>query len=208
MTRLILPALVIVLLAGCLSKQTSDRVLQDSTTRVDSLPAQHALAADSSNQAGDAEYEMSECVFDSSTYKFTTDALRRYKTDIRYRWNKQTAEATTVLDNGDTLIFHIGGCDHFSCTATLNTAIPLTDSVALFKRCLWVAENFVSAFDDKYATCISKGLFWREESYDKQLVHRFQINNPDTAVTNYVYDGFSFHKKGSRTRIEISEYMN
>jgi hypothetical protein len=153
--------------------------------------------------------EIRECVFDTSTYKFTTEALNKYKKNIKFTWNDKDKEAETVLENGDVLILHIGGCDHFSYSATLITDIPFTETKILTEKSRWLAKTFFdNGFDSKYDKCISKGLYQEEDSNDKKDLKSYQIIDSDTTETNMIYEGFQFWKLDNKTKIVISGYIN
>jgi hypothetical protein len=159
--------------------------------------------------AEDMESGEDGCVFDTSTYKFTTEKLKKYKPNISYHWDQWQAEARTVLDDGDTLWLHIGGCDHFSYTAVLGTSLTITDSAALMEKTRWLARTFLeNDFDTKYDKWIAQGQFERDGNsvYGERLF--YNTVDPDTAVTDHVYEGFSFTRRGARTRIEITGYIN
>jgi hypothetical protein len=206
MRYIILIVTLAILTGSCLSK----KMQEDTTTPADSTdtvppPVLESIPIDTNT----AEYEEDNCVFDTSAYKFTTAALKKYKADIRFQWNKDEAKAQAIVDHGDTLWLSIGGCYHFGYSATLSTAIPFTDSAALAGKSLWLAQTFFDGgFDDKYVACISRGMFRRSETHDPQRLHHFEIIDPDTSITNYIYEGFSFENQGARTRIVISGYMN
>ncbi len=156
-----------------------------------------------------AEMENNDCVFDTSTYKFTTQALKEYKANIKFTWNDIEKEAKTVMENGDTLTLHIGGCDHFSYAATLVTDIPFTETENLIAKAGWLAKTFFDGgFDTKYDSCISKGLFKEEELLEKENLKSYNIIDPDTAATNMIYEGFQFRKLKDKTKIAISGYIN
>jgi hypothetical protein len=149
------------------------------------------------------------CVFDTSIYKFTTQALKKYKSNLKYTWDDTEKEAKTVLENGDTLTLHIGGCDHFSYSATLITSISFDDTKALTEKSKWLAKTFFdNGFDSKYDTCISQGHFKQIESYDKEELRAYKIIDTDTTITNMIYEGFQFWKLENRTKIVISAYLN
>lgn len=208
MTRYILLALTLAALTGsCLSKRTSDDDMSPPADSTDTVPRPilETIPPDTTT----AGYEEDDCVFDTSAYRFTTAALKKYKADIRFQWNKDDGEAQAVVDHGDTLWLSIGGCYHFGYSAILSTGIPFPDSAALTGKSMWLARTFFDGgFDDKYVECISKGMFRRTETHDPQHLHHFEIIDPDTSITNSIYEGFSFESQGTRTRIVISGYMN
>lgn len=170
------------------------------------------LNVDSSRNYKTEDFSQStddECVFDTSTYKFTTQALKKYKSNIKYTWDDKEKEAKTVLQNGDTLTLHIGGCDHFSYSATLITSISFDDTKALTEKSKWLAKTFFDGgFDSKYDSCISKGHFKLTDSYDTKNLKAYEIIDPDTTITNMIYEGFQFWKLDNKTKIVISGYIN
>jgi hypothetical protein len=153
-----------------------------------------------------SEEMQDECPLDTSTYKFTTEKLREYQPNISYHWDRWHAEARTVLPDGDTLWLHLGGCEHFGYAAALGTAVPFTDSDALLKKTRWLARTFMDGLGEDYDKMIATGKY--HPSYEGSIpgkVQRYEVVAPDTA--GYIYDGFSFARKGVRTRIEISGYF-
>jgi len=153
--------------------------------------------------------EESDCVYDTSTFKFTTDAIKRYDANSRYFWDSQREEAVVLLEGHDTLHLRIGGCIHFAYSASLSTDIPFTDNEKLIAKTRWIAKTFFAqGFDVKYEDCFSKGLYKQTESYDSSNIKPFMIINSDTVTTNHVYEGFSFYNRGSRTEIVISGYLD
>lgn len=207
MNRYIAPVVILMILTGsCLGRKSSPELPGAAADSTDSLPPIRETEPLGDTTPG--EY-ITDCVFDTSSYKFTSEALRRYDADIRFNWSRDDAEAQAIIGDRDTLWLHIGGCDHFSYSATLSTAVPFTDSAALTAKSLWLAQTFFDGgFDRKYATHISKGLFRRRETPDSPNRRSFDLIDQDTAITNQVYDGFSFENQGSGTRIVISGYIN
>ncbi|RFS24731.1 hypothetical protein DVR12_05910 [Chitinophaga silvatica] len=65
--------------------------------------------------------ETADCVFDTSSYKFTSEKLYSYKSDIKFFWDSTNQEAITVLNDTDSLSLHIGGCNHFGYYVTFST---------------------------------------------------------------------------------------
>lgn len=196
---------IVLLLAACSGKPTDQSGPPDSTAIA--VAKDSATLQVTAEQQSEDDYEISDCVFDTSTYKFTTDVLRRYKADISFMWDKESEQAIAVLSNADTLLLHIGGCNHFGYSAVLPTAIPFTDSVALLKKSHWLAENFFDEFSKDYAECIVSGKVRSvfSGSTDRR-VYEFVVN--DTALTNYVYEGFWFERRGKRTEIVMGGYIN
>ena len=150
-----------------------------------------------------------DCVFDTSTYKFTTEALKKYKQDIKFVWDDKEKEAKTILENGDTLVLHIGGCYHFSYAARLYASTPFADTKVLTEKSRWLAKTFFdNGFDTKYDQCISTGQIKESESRDPQNIKMFEIIDSDTAITNKVYDGFLFERQQRGTKISIDGYIS
>jgi hypothetical protein len=93
-------------------------------------------------------YAQEECIFDQSTQnaEFIQD-IPEFK---NYSWNDNTKEATIILSDGDTLIAHRGGCDHFGISGTLKLSGNNTDITDLdywFKKCSWIAKRIFSSYD-------------------------------------------------------------
>lgn len=155
----------------------------------------------------ETQFEENDCVFDTSTYKFTTAVLKKYRNNIKFVWDSKENSATTQFDNGDTLTLSIGGCNHFGYSATLYSSIHFDSTKALIKKAHWLAKTFFNnGFDTKYDECIKKEQY--EPSYHTINIKSFNIIDQDTSETNMVYEGFTFFRAGNRTKIVISGYIN
>ncbi|WP_207432582.1 hypothetical protein [Sabulibacter ruber] len=150
-----------------------------------------------------------DCVFDTSTYKFTTEALRKYDKNIPFFWDKQTAVAQVKLNSTDSLLLHIGGCNHFTFTATYITdSAKFTNTDFLVKKAKWLAKSFFSqGFDIKYVYSIDNKLYKLEEPSRKDFKW-YTIIDTDTSITDHTYHGWTVEKVGAKTRLEISGYVN
>lgn len=157
------------------------------------------------------ENDYSNCAFDTNTCQFTTEAILKFDPQLDVSYSNKLKQATAVLNNGDTLWLHIGGCNHFSYNAKLSTSIAFTDTTALTEKAKWLAQTFFegSGFDLKYSECIDNGLYEKAVSGKKKSAYKlYHIINPDTSQTNMIYDGFSFEKKENRVIIEIGGSVN
>jgi len=152
--------------------------------------------------------EEAECIFDTSAYQFTTQALLKHNPTQNYIWNKERQEAVAPLANGDTLILHIGGCNHFSYLASYRTdSAKFTQEEYLFDKVKWLAETyFDNGLDKEYPRFIANKQYRLEES--EPDVKLYSITNPDTTITNQVFEGFYFKKAAKRTEIWIHGYFN
>jgi hypothetical protein len=167
------------------------------------------VVADTISKSDTINAESDECVFDTNTYKFTKEALLKYRKDIKFKWNSKEKEAMAVFENGDTLLLHIGGCTHFSYSAVLLSSIPFQNTNMLTDKSKWLAKTFfTNGFDTKYDEFISSGKFKKNESYYPKSTEAYEVIETDTAATNMVFDGFTFEKNGKRTKIQISGYLN
>jgi len=150
-----------------------------------------------------------ECIFDTSAYKFTTDALLKYSPKMKYRWDTATKSVNVRLDNGDSLTLHIGGCDHFGFQASLLTSTLFSDTVELFNKTKWLAKTFFyNGFEEKIPDLISKGHIKLYDVDHDEDSKTYTFENPDTTVTNLILDGFIFKKRGSKTLIDVGAYIN
>lgn len=149
-----------------------------------------------------------ECVFDTSTYRFTTEALRKPNPEQPFTWDASQQQAVAPLGNGDTLILHIGGCTHFSYLAVYRTdSAKFHQEAYLFGKAKWLAETyFGGGFEEDYARFIANGQYQLEESGPD--IRRYSVAPADTTVTNRIFDGFYFKKNGNRTEIWIHGYFN
>lgn len=69
------------------------------------------------------------------------EALEKYRKDIKFSWSGKEKEAMTIFENGDTLLLHIGGCDHFISSATLLSSISFDDTKTLKEKSKWLAKT-------------------------------------------------------------------
>jgi hypothetical protein len=152
--------------------------------------------------------EEDDCVFDTSAYKFTTEAIRKINRDYRFIWNDMEKEATVFLEGGDTLILHIGGCVHFSFVATYKTdSVKFYDQSYLLNKTSWIADNFFThGFDENY-TKILKDKKYIPASDNTTFRKYFSVADT-TLPENEYYEGFYFELVGNRTEIGISGYIN
>lgn len=193
--------LVVLLLARLLpacstpSRDTADRKLVR-----DSVPA--ATAAEPVPAAA------TECVFDTNTYQFTTEALRKPNPNQPFTWDGAQQQAVAPLPDGDTLILRIGGCTHFSYLASYRTDSAKFDQEAyLFGKAKWLAETyFDNGFEEDYPRFIADKQYRLEESAPGFKL--YSVADPDTSATNRVFEGFYFKKAGVRTEIWIHGYVN
>lgn len=148
------------------------------------------------------------CVFDTSVYKFTSEAILKYNPKLKYLWHKASQSASVLLDNGDSLQLHIGGCNHFEYQATLLTNINFSNKSQLFDKTAWLAKTFFShGFEAKVPELITNrqiSILDVEKSEKKQS---YSFNDADMTVTNLILDNFSFEQRGRKTVIEILVYM-
>jgi hypothetical protein len=153
--------------------------------------------------------EADDCVFDTSAFKFTSEALRKYDKNISFYWDEQEANAHVKLNDNDSLILHIGGCTHFSYQATFITdSSTFQDTEYLLRKTRWLAETFFSnGFDAKYVYCIEKKLY-KEDKHSTESIKLYTIVDPDTTITDHVYEGWTFKKENGKTRISLLGYQN
>jgi len=149
-----------------------------------------------------------ECVFDTNTYQFTTRALRKPNPDQPFTWDGEQQQAVAPLANGDTLMLHIGGCTHFSYLASYRTdSAKFHQEAYLFDKAKWLAETyFDNGFNEAYPRFIANKQYQLEESAPGFRL--YTIADPDTSVTNRIFEGFYFKKEGTRTEIRIHGYVN
>ena len=151
-----------------------------------------------------------ECVFDTSTYKFTTGKLKKYDKNISFIWDGKNYRAIVKFPENDTLWLHIGGCVDFSYTATYSTdSSRYSDTAYLFKKAGWLAKNFLGGrFDSKYAESLAKSLYTRRTDNADSNSRAYEIIDKDTSITNKIYEPFIFELKGARAVITIGGYEN
>ncbi len=152
--------------------------------------------------------EVNDCTFDTSSHKFTTEAIRKGLPNQKFQWNNITKEAMVPFDNGDTLTLHIGGCHHFSFLATFRTdSSKFTDNDYLFDKTRWLTSNFFSfGIDSDYEQILDN----KEYEIDKNSEANFRIYNiiDTTLIENHVHEGFYFKSENKRTEIWVHGYIN
>ncbi len=181
----------------------------DSAIKQKRQPSNDTVSSVTLDEENESHFEENDCVFDTSTYKFTTEALKKYRDNIKFAWDNKDNSATTILDNGDTLNISIGGCNHFGYSATLYSSIHFDNTKELIKKAHWLAKTFFdNGFDTKYDECIRKGQYEPSYNHDTINIKSFDIIDRDTSETNLIYEGFTFFRTGDRTKIVISGYIN
>jgi hypothetical protein len=189
---------LVILTFSCDSKDKSD------TTNVnEDFVLTDTIQSEKSELSND-----SECVFDTSTFKFTTEAIKKFDSTIKYEWNDKDKEATVPFENGDTLFLHIGGCVHFNYFAIYKMdSSKFNDDEYMFNKTIWLAKNFFSnGFDEGYSKFITNKQF--ELFGTNNQCKTFMINPDSTIQENEIYDGFSFCKRGNRSVITLLGYVN
>lgn len=144
-----------------------------------------------------------DCVFDTSTYKFTTEKLFAYQKDIRFTWDEQEKDALVKLNEQDSLRLHIGGCYHFTWSAIFTTdSAAFNNNEYLLNKAAWLAKTFMgNGFDEKFSHCISNRLFTMDSS--EADLKTLLIVDTATVITNKVCEPVLFERSGSRTIITI-----
>jgi len=187
---------VAVIIKGCSCNSSSQSHLASQSKKIDTA------------SMGQNTDEGSDCVFDTSMFKFTTEKLREFNKGIIYTWDNNKKEATVKFPDDDTLKLSIGGCDHFGYTATYLTASSkFYDQVFLIDKAKWLAKNFLGGgFDKKFVYCISSNLYNIDSSrYDSKSL---TIIDKDTSITNMIFEPILFELQGSRTKISVVGYEN
>lgn len=154
-----------------------------------------------------ATFDDIDCIFDTSSYKFTTTALLKFDKAIQYKWDKETKQAKTVLNNGDTLYLSIGGCDHFGYTARLITKTPFNTTDSLLNKTRWLARTFFDNGFESYDQLIAVDKFSKSEDSTPEY-SMYNVALSDSVAENCIFEGFSFEKRGNNTIIEIGGYIN
>jgi hypothetical protein len=214
--KYLLLLLICVASFGCSRAKEPTTAVNPAVVKQDSLAAtRQTTSPDSPLNSSleeikeDVEQEQIDCVFDTSTYKFTTEALRDYDKNLKFYWNKESSEALVKLPNSDSLILSIGGCNHFGYSATyVMDAAKFNDREFMAQKAKWLAKNFFSnGFDEKYVFCIENNLYQLEGAENKDFL-LFTIIDRDTAITNKTYAGWTVEKVGNKARLNLSGYVN
>lgn len=203
--RIILLFLISLCIVSCTQTKKTETTLQADSV-IDSLVSNQT---EDKSPAEETAYSEDECVYDTSSYKFTSDALKKYDKNLQFHWDKKTGSALAKLNERDSLILQIGGCYHFGYAATFITdSSKFRDRKYLLLKTKWLAENFFSnGFDEKYVNCLDKELYTLGDS-DRKNILSYTIIDLDTVITDHIYEGWSFEKVGSKTKISLSGYLN
>ena len=89
-----------------------------------------------------------DCVFDLSTQ--TDEFVKNIEGVKNHTWNDEKKEAIILLENGDTLIAHRGGCNHFGISGALSIKDKSLDYIQLdliIEKGLWIAKNLFNEID-------------------------------------------------------------
>jgi len=93
-------------------------------------------------------FAQEDCTFDQSTQ--TDEFIRNIPEFSNYIWNDNKKEATILLENGDTLIAHRGGCVHFGISGDLFVSLDNNENYDLedwLDKCKWMAKRLFSEYD-------------------------------------------------------------
>ncbi|WP_341907356.1 hypothetical protein [Fluviicola taffensis] len=150
----------------------------------------------------------SDCVFDTSTYKFTSEILLKFDRKIHFSWDKNNQQAIVKFPKGDSLLVHIGGCYHFGYSAEYRTnEEAFSNPDYLMAKTKWLAKNFLdNGFDTNYLRFISSKQYVLQKDESDWKVYSVKIDS--LIAENEIYDGFDFKRVGKRTHISISGYIN
>lgn len=158
---------------------------------------------DSVTFSGDQE----ECIFDTSSYKFTTEKLKAFKEDLVFSWNDKEKTATVKLNGNDTLLLHIGGCYHFGYDAVYTTDALVMHEKEIVEKAGWLATHFFgNGFDEKYIDCLSHQQYTIDSS--NSLSWNLQIVSKDTNATDQVYEPVLIEQLGRRVKISMTAYQD
>jgi len=193
------------ILFSCSSPETSEqKTVSAREIKCDTTGVQ----ADRTDKDDTDVSETDDCVFDTSTFKFTTEAIHAFNPKIKYQWIKEEAQAIVPLEQGDTLVLDIGGCNHFSYHAIYKTSgNRFNDENYEFEKAEWIAKNFfTNGFDDGFVYYIKNKKYTLETETDE--IRAYSITTDSTTSEIDIYDGFNIQKIGNRTIIEIIGYTN
>lgn len=163
---------------------------------------------DSNEDYPDNDNLESDCVFDTSTFKFTSEILLKFDRKIHFTWDKNNQQAIVKFPKGDSLLVHVGGCDHFGYSAEYRTnAEAFSNADYLMTKTKWLAKNFLdNGFGTNYLRFISNNQYALEK--DENDWKFYSVQTDSLIAENEIYNGFDFKRVGKRTRISISGYIN
>jgi len=147
-----------------------------------------------------------DCVFDTSTYKFTTEAIKKYNPHLLFQWDTGRAVANFSLDNNDSLSLHIGGCNHFTYSAIYTTNSDLfNDDSALIATSKWIAKTFFKGgLDSDFLDILNKHDFVKETKPNLIVFNPVESDN----LTNIIIEPILIEKREKKTVISLAGYMN
>ena len=195
---------IIVLSSACSSSPKKEETKSDTPIVLNEKKAEPKVDSDE-DYPDNIE---SDCVFDTSTYKFTTEILLKFDRKIHFTWDKNNQQAIVKFPKGDSLLVHVGGCDHFGYSAEYRTnAEAFSNQDYLMAKTKWLAKNFLdNGFGTNYLRFISNKQYVLEK--DESDWKFYSVETDSLIAENEIYDGFDFKRIGKRTRISISGYIN
>lgn len=153
------------------------------------------------------EAEELDCVFDTSMYRFTTEALSDYDASLEWGWDKEYRQALVPMAGGDTLALSIGGCNHFSYDAEWHTSkAKAQDTAFIIEKAQWMARHFFGGNDFKKYDSLIENRLYRRNLEAEDVIHYNVIYNGEDIQNNY--EGFGAREENGRAVIWIAGYIN
>jgi hypothetical protein len=191
MTTRYLPACLALLLLSCNpEKHDIDKGIQEMSEYKEDAPVEDTVKVD--------------CVFDTSYYKLTMEALRGIPDAKDVQWI-ETEHTAMVNWRGDEVRRKRGGCTHFSDDLTLisRDTTSLADALHWLERAQQVATHFGLPY-------FAEVLRSRKVKIDPTMsdagtsFYRLETEIPEDRVI----EGFLIQRTGSTTTLRFEQYQN
>jgi hypothetical protein len=145
-----------------------------------------------------------DCVFDTSYYSLTMEAIRGIPDAIDYRWD-ETRHMAIINWRDAEVQRKRGGCLHFADDLVLITqdSTPLADALHWLDRAQMVATHFGLPYFAQ--ALVSRKVKLDPTMSDKDNVfYRLEIEIPEDRVL----EGFSIRRDGSLTILTFEQYQS
>ncbi|RAJ10554.1 hypothetical protein LX64_00158 [Chitinophaga skermanii] len=145
--------------------------------------------------------EAEDCIFDTSSYKVTTDLIYAFNPQQKFNWNPNTKIATLFFDNNDSMQLSIGGCDVYVYQAQYFTALErMPDTTFLLEKAAWMAENF---FEDDFKEVYTRNIANKTYTTETQEGGIHYHIEPGTDGGNHHYNGIDIMRENNVATVSI-----
>lgn len=193
MKKVLLFSLIIGFLASCDSK-TATMEEKPSEIEISDTSSEDLTIPHSTNH----EERSADCVFNRDTV--TDDFVKEQSEFGNYTWDNESKEARIILENGDSLYIHVGGCQHYGVSATLTkigSDEVFSDHSFWIGQALWIAER-VKGFEPSLLKNVDGAKNYDEEMDDEGLFIDFHENDYTLIVD----------RKDGYTHVTLNHYFH